>query len=58
MPPASARLRGQALDWLRADLAGVRETAALDKVSPEERTARQKLWAEVAALRKKAEGRK
>jgi hypothetical protein len=39
-------------------LAGVRETAALDKVSPEERAAWQKLWAEVAALRKKAEGRK
>jgi serine/threonine-protein kinase len=82
-----ARLRNQALDWLRADLAlhteqlesdkpagraavqkalrhwqqdsdlaGLRDAAALAKLSAEEQKAFTQLWAEVAALRKKAEG--
>jgi tetratricopeptide (TPR) repeat protein len=68
-----ARLRQQALDWLRADLAlwakradrrqallgrwqdaadlaGVRDAAALATLPADERAAWQKLWAEVAAL--------
>jgi tetratricopeptide (TPR) repeat protein len=80
-----ARLRQQALGWLRADLAlrrrqlesgehaertamqdvlrhwqqdrdlaGIRDAAALDKLPPEERAACEKLWADVAALLKKA----
>jgi serine/threonine-protein kinase len=83
---AKAKLRGQALDWLKAelsalgkdldsgppparaaitrvlshwrndpDLAGIRESAALGKVPAEERAAHAKLWADVAALLKKAE---
>jgi hypothetical protein len=81
-----ARLRKQALDWLRddlalhtkqlasgepaerkaaqetlrhwqqdSDLAGIRDTAALVKLPAEERAACAKLWADVAALLKKAE---
>jgi serine/threonine-protein kinase len=81
-----ARLRKQALDWLRADLAawakqveggkaldrtwmqqvlrhwqkdtdfdGVRDVAALAKLPEAERAEWQKLWADVAALLKKAE---
>jgi tetratricopeptide (TPR) repeat protein len=81
-----ARLRRQALAWLRADLAlrakqlesgkpadraagqralrhwqkdsdlsGHRDAAALAKLSPEERAACEKLWADVAALLKEAE---
>jgi serine/threonine-protein kinase len=81
------RLRQQARDWLRADLAlrrqqhqtgepadraavqqalrhwqqdtdlaGIRDAAALAKLSAEEQKAFTQLWAEVAALRKKAEG--
>jgi tetratricopeptide (TPR) repeat protein/serine/threonine protein kinase len=81
-----ARLRKQALDWLRADLAqrnkqlksgqpaqrtteqnqlrqwqqdrdlsGVRDTAALAKLPPEERAHYERLWADVAALVKNAE---
>jgi serine/threonine-protein kinase len=80
------RLRQQALDWLRADLAlrrrqlesgqpadraevqqqlkrwqqdtdlaGIRDVAALAKLSAEERAACEKLWADVAALLKKAQ---
>jgi serine/threonine-protein kinase len=80
------RLRQQALDWLRADLAlyrrqletgnladraavqgmlkhwqqdtdlaGIRDKAALAKLSPQERAACEKLWADVAALLKKAQ---
>jgi serine/threonine-protein kinase len=83
---AKAKLRGQALDWLKAelavwsklldsvppparmqiakvlshwrndaDLAGIREAAALKKLPAEERAACIKLWADAAALRKKAE---
>jgi tetratricopeptide (TPR) repeat protein len=83
-----ARLRKQALDWLRADLAlrtrqmrngspgepaqaraalvhwqtdrdlaGLRDAAALAKVPAEERAACAKLWADVAALLKTAEGK-
>jgi serine/threonine protein kinase/Tfp pilus assembly protein PilF len=83
-----ARLRKQALDWLRADLAvrtrqlesgkpadraavqralkhwqqdgdlaGLRDAAALAKLPAEERPACAKLWADVAALRKQAEGK-
>ena len=81
-----ARLRKQALDWLRADLAlhtkqlesrrpdsrafsqqtlmhwqedrdlaGLRDKDALAKLPGEERTACERLWADVAALLKKAE---
>jgi tetratricopeptide (TPR) repeat protein len=82
-----ARLRKQALDWLRADLAaytklmasgsptarsfvqerlqhycqtksdlaGIRDKDALAKLPAEERVACQQLWADVAALLKKAE---
>jgi serine/threonine-protein kinase len=81
-----ARVRKQALEWLRgdlalrtkrlesgqpaertaaqnmlrhsqrdSDLAGIRDTAALDKLQAEERAACEKLWADVAALLKKAE---
>ncbi len=81
-----ARLRQQALDWLRADLAlrtkqlasgqpagraavrqalghwqkdgdlaGIRDREALAKLPPEERLAYERLWADVAALLKKAE---
>jgi serine/threonine-protein kinase len=81
-----ARLRKQALDWLRADLAlrtkqlesgqpadlaaaqkalqywqqhsdlaGIRDPAALAKLSADGRAACEKLWADVAALLKKAE---
>jgi tetratricopeptide (TPR) repeat protein len=81
-----ARLRRQALDWLRADLvllgkqletgrsadraavqralqdehhdrnlAGLRDAAALARLPAEERAAWKKLWADVAALQKKAE---
>jgi hypothetical protein len=79
------RLRKQALDWLRADLAlrtkqlesgppadraaqqalrhwqkdpdvaGIRDQEALAKLPPEERAAYERLWADVAALLKKAE---
>jgi hypothetical protein len=80
------RLRTQALDWLRADLAlrtrqletgkpadraevqqvakhwqkdadlaGIRDKAALAKLPAEERAAWEKLWADVAAVLKKAE---
>jgi tetratricopeptide (TPR) repeat protein len=83
---AKARLRGQAFDWLRADLAlwsrrleagdaadraavqrimlhwqedadlsGIREQAALAKLPAHEQAAFARLWADVAALRKKAE---
>jgi serine/threonine-protein kinase len=85
---AKAKLRGQALDWLRAeltawsklldsgppqarpivvqvlshwqkgpDLAGLRDKAALAKLPPEERAAFARMWADVAALLKKAEER-
>jgi serine/threonine-protein kinase len=77
-----ARLRRQAIGWLRADLAlrrqqldtdraaaqqalkhwqqdshlaGLRDAAALAKLSAEERAACEKLWADVAALLKTAE---
>jgi serine/threonine-protein kinase len=81
-----ARLRQQALDWLRADLAvrtkrlesgqptdraavqqamkhwqrdsdlaDIRDDGALAKLPAEERAACEKLWADVAAMRKKAE---
>jgi serine/threonine-protein kinase len=81
-----ARLRQQALAWLRADLAlytkllgsgqggaraevqralrhwqkdadlaGIRDMAALAKLPPEERAACEKLWADVAVVLKKAE---
>jgi tetratricopeptide (TPR) repeat protein len=81
-----ARLRKQALDWLKADLAeyakrqqsgtrvvramvqqqlqhwqqdsdlaGLRDKVALAKLPAEERAACEKLWADVAALLKKAE---
>jgi serine/threonine protein kinase/Flp pilus assembly protein TadD len=83
----AAKLRRQALDWLKAelaaggkllagppqgrpaivqflrhwqqdpDLAGLRDAAALAKLSAEERAACEKLWADVAALLKKAEGK-
>ena len=79
-----ARLRQQALGWLRADLsasgrlaptnpaavrqrlqhwqqdadlAGVRDQDALAKLPADERTAWQKLWAEVEALRQRAQAK-
>jgi Flp pilus assembly protein TadD len=85
---ARARLRRQALDWLRAelalwtrllesgtpgvrpvivqtlshwqnstDLAGIRDTAALTTLPEEERKTLTRLWADVAAILKKAEGK-
>jgi serine/threonine-protein kinase len=82
-----ARLRKQALDWLRADLAlrtrqlpgadptgratvqwamrqwlddrslaGIRDAAALAKLPADERAEWERIWADVAALLKKAEG--
>jgi hypothetical protein len=85
---ARARLRQQALDWLRADLkayrqvmeksagkagpaiaqrmqhwlededfAGVRGREALAKLPEEERSAWRKLWADVAEMRAKAQGK-
>jgi tetratricopeptide (TPR) repeat protein len=84
-----ARLRGQALEWLRADLtrwashlvgakpqdraqvqarlsslqtdpvlAGVRDASPLATLPPAERARWQKLWADVAATRAKAQGTK
>jgi hypothetical protein len=81
-----ARLRKQAIDWLRADLTllekqlqsgeraaraqvqqnmkhwqqdsdfvGIRDKAALEKLPPDEQKAFTQLWADVAALLKKAE---
>jgi hypothetical protein len=38
------------------DLAGLRDAAALAKLPAEERAACERLWADVAALLKKAEG--
>jgi serine/threonine protein kinase len=82
---AKAKLRRQALDWLKAelktwdklleswpqnrptvvqtlshwqkdsDLAGIRDAAALAKLSADEQKAFARLWADVAALLKKAE---
>jgi tetratricopeptide (TPR) repeat protein len=83
---AKAKLRGQALDWLRADLkarskllfsgppqaqsalvpilshwrkdsdlAGIRDAAALAKLPAEDRAACERLWADVAAVLKKAD---
>ena len=81
---AKAKLRRQALDWLKtelavwdkfvansqsrpvigqilshwqkdSDLAGIRDATALGKLPAEERSAFTRLWADVAALRKKAE---
>jgi hypothetical protein len=54
--------RGSAQHLLRLwqqdnDLAGIRDATALDKLPAEERTACEKLWADVAALLKKAEER-
>jgi formylglycine-generating enzyme required for sulfatase activity len=92
MPPpslaAKARLRDQALDWLRAELnawskllesglpqdrpaivqtlhewqkdttlAGIRDQAAMDKLPADEKKACTQLWADVAALLKKAGAR-
>jgi hypothetical protein len=85
---AKAKLRGQALDWLKAelntwdrllagptrngpfiartlrhwqqdsDLVGLRDNAALDKLPADEKKAWTQLWADVAALLKKAEAGK
>jgi hypothetical protein len=77
---AAAKLRGQALDWLKAeltvwhkeqtrpaivktlrqwqqesDLAGIRDQAALAKLPAAEQKALTQLWADAAALLKKAE---
>jgi tetratricopeptide (TPR) repeat protein len=85
---AKAKLRGQALDWLKAertaltnhldsglpqarptivqilshwqqdtDLAGIRDAAALAKLPADEQKAFTQLWADVAALLNKAEGK-
>jgi tetratricopeptide (TPR) repeat protein len=54
--PAVVRQRLQHW-WKDADLAGVRDQAALAQFPEAERAAWQKLWAEVEALRKKAQGK-
>jgi hypothetical protein len=44
------------LHWQKdSDLAGLRDKDALAKLPPEERAACKRLWADVAALRQKAE---
>ncbi len=50
-------LVGQRLgDWMvNRDLAGIRDAPAVTKLPPEEQETFRKLWAEVEALRKKAE---
>jgi tetratricopeptide (TPR) repeat protein len=55
------RAREGVQEWLRIwqtdpDLAGIRDSAALARLAAEERAAWRKLWADVAALLKKAEG--
>jgi hypothetical protein len=46
----NARLSQQSLDWLRADLADIRDTDALANLPGEELTACDRLWADVAAM--------
>ena len=55
-PPQNRTVIGQTLDHWRQDrdLAGVREPAALDRLSKPERADWQKLWSEVEALRARA----
>src|SRR5262249_28504105 len=51
-----SRLRRTLAHWQEdPDLAGLRDEAALDKLPAEERAACERLWADVAALLKKAE---
>jgi tetratricopeptide (TPR) repeat protein len=55
------KAREEVQGWLRhwqtdPDLAGIRDSAALARLPAEERAAWRKLWADVAALLKKAEG--
>jgi tetratricopeptide (TPR) repeat protein len=56
-PPQTRPFLVQVLShWQKdSDLAGLRDKAALDKLSAEERAACAKLWVDVAALMKKAE---
>jgi serine/threonine-protein kinase len=57
--PRQRQVIGQRLaHWQEdADLAGLRDEKALAKLPPDERTQWQKLWADVAELRKKAGGK-
>ncbi len=55
-PADRAAVREALRSWQTdADLAGIRDAAALDKLPAEERAACRKLWADVADLLKKAE---
>jgi tetratricopeptide (TPR) repeat protein len=56
LPADRAEVRQKLTYWQNdSDLAGVRDADALAKLPAEERTACERLWADVAALRKKAE---
>jgi eukaryotic-like serine/threonine-protein kinase len=51
-----AEVRRTMLHWQEdSDLAGIRDKAALEKLPPDEQKAFTQLWADVTALRKKAE---
>jgi hypothetical protein len=55
-PLARAQLRKALEHWQRdPDLAGLRDEAALGKLAPEEAQACRRLWAEVAAVRDRAQ---
>jgi hypothetical protein len=57
LPPGRAAAAKMVRHWQRdADLASVRDQAALARVPPEERAAWERLWADVAALLQKAGG--
>jgi tetratricopeptide (TPR) repeat protein/serine/threonine protein kinase len=56
LPADRAEGRRQLLHWQEdSDLAGIRDKAALEKLPPDEQKAFTQLWADVAALLKKAE---
>jgi hypothetical protein len=55
-PPARAFIQGRMRHWQQdTDLAGIRDAVALAKLPAEEQKAFIQLWADVAALLKKAE---
>jgi serine/threonine-protein kinase len=59
-PADRAEVRRTLLEWLKGDgrdddFASIRDTAALEKLPPDEQKAFAQLWADVAALLKKAE---
>ena len=56
--PAGRAVQATLLHWQKdSDLAGVRDQGALAKLPEQERGDWQKLWADVAALLKKAEAK-